>query len=82
MRRDFGSNLHKLIDEPVNDATKMAARVATVEALLKWEPRIAIDRVSVELAEGRISISIDAQVLDSREYVQLDAAIARGRVAA
>ncbi len=70
--RDFGSDLYKYVDEPVNDATAMAVRVATVGALLKWEPRIAVDRVNVELGEGHIDVSIDAQILTTQEFIKLD----------
>ena len=72
MRREFGSNLYKYVDEPMDDATNMAIRVATIEALLRWEPRIAVDRVIVERAEGMIFVSLDAQILSSQEYIQTD----------
>ena len=56
----------------MDDATNMAIRAATVEALIRWEPRIAVDRVIVERAEGMIFVSLEAQILSNQEYIQTD----------
>jgi len=42
MRRDYGSLLFELIDRPMNPATLLLLVQATVIALARWEPRIAI----------------------------------------
>ena len=48
MRRDYGSLLPELIDQPLNGATLLRALSATVMALMKWEPRIKINRLYFE----------------------------------
>lgn len=47
-RRDYGSLLAELIDQPANPASRIRLFAATALALLRWEPRIALDRVGLE----------------------------------
>ncbi|MGL6351953.1 MAG: GPW/gp25 family protein [Aeromonas sp.] len=48
MRRDYGSELFYLIDQPLNLTTRLRMMAATVQALITWEPRIAITTVDVQ----------------------------------
>lgn len=45
-RRDFGSILPLLADQPLNGATLLRAYSATVVALLAWEPRIRVVQIT------------------------------------
>ena len=45
MRRDYGSLLPDLIDQPFNDVTRLRLYGATALALMRWEPRIRLIRV-------------------------------------
>lgn len=45
MRREYGSLLPELIDQPLTEATLLQAYAASVMALLRWEPRIRIERI-------------------------------------
>ena len=47
MRRDYGSEIFSLIDQPQHGATRLRLMAATVQALINWEPRITITRVDV-----------------------------------
>ena len=47
MRRDYGSELFYLIDQPQHQATRLRLMAAAVQALINWEPRITITRVDV-----------------------------------
>ncbi len=42
MRRNYGSNVPKLIDAPMNDYSLLMFYVATAEALDLWEPRFKL----------------------------------------
>lgn len=65
MRRDYGSLLPELIDQPQHQTTRLRAMSATVSALLRWEPRIRIMRVSMETtADGQLFIDIEHQRVD------------------
>ncbi|MGQ5524827.1 GPW/gp25 family protein [Chitinimonas sp. PSY-7] len=60
MRREFGSLLPFLIDQPINRATIAKLNAAVVMALLSWEPRIRLSRVWVELGAqaGAVVVNI------------------------
>ena len=47
MRRDYGSNLPLLVDNPFNQRTIGLMRAETVDALKKWEPRLRCDECKV-----------------------------------
>ena len=65
MRRDYGSLIPELIDQPMNPATRLRVMSASVSALVKWEPRIRV--ASVRLAvdgNGTTLVDIDADRVD------------------
>lgn len=73
MRRDYGSRLFDLVDNPLNDATRIEIFAATAEALGVWEPRLQITRVQVaSLTPASISIDLEAIYLPTGEPVFLD----------
>lgn len=65
MRRDYGSRLPDLVDNPYSEALIADLFAETVIALKKWEPRIRVDRVAVELvtSDGRIVIGLTGKNL-------------------
>jgi len=59
MRRDYGSDLPNIIDQPINGETLVDIYQATAEALDEWEPRLELARVQLAHAEaGRIEIEL------------------------
>lgn len=72
MRRDYGSLLPELVDQPNNDATRVRVYAATAAALMRWEPRIRVQRVSVQQASSAGSrqalvIDIEGEYLPAGE---------------
>jgi uncharacterized protein len=68
MRRDYGSKLFSLIDGNVNEAYLVQIYAATAAALLRWEPRLRVTRVTAEIVQsdmtqGKISISLEGEYL-------------------
>ena len=51
MRRDYGSEIFSLIDQPQHGATRLRLMAATVHALTLWEPRIRITKVELGAPE-------------------------------
>ena len=49
-RRDFGSLLPELVDQPFNSTTQLRLYGAAATALMRWEPRIQITQLA--LAKG------------------------------
>ena len=76
MRRDYGSLLPELIDQPFNDATRMRLFGATALALMRWEPRIRLIRVQLFQGEaaGSYTLDLDCVLVDaakSSDYTRL-----------
>lgn len=71
--RDYGSNLFKLIDQPVNRALFPKIYVAVADALNKWEPRFKVEKISVEeIKEGKIRLSLVGNYLITQQKVALE----------
>ena len=66
MRREYGSDLFELIDQPQSPALTLQIMAATVIALNTWEPRIRISSVQVEPApeNARLAINLTAERID------------------
>lgn len=73
MRRSYGSLIPSLIDAPINAATPMLIRAATVLAIRAWEPRLSIARVRLfgAPARGALTIQISGQRADTAAPVTL-----------
>jgi phage baseplate assembly protein W len=64
MRREYGSDLPRLIDAPVNGETLVDLYAATAEAIDRWEPRFDLRRVEVaDAVAGKLSLTLTGEVL-------------------
>ncbi|MCF3530873.1 baseplate assembly protein [Stenotrophomonas maltophilia] len=68
-RRDYGSLLPELIDQPFNDHTRLQLFGATATALMRWEPRIRLTRVSLTPSDtpGAFLLDLDYQQAGTRQ---------------
>ncbi|WP_034950922.1 GPW/gp25 family protein [Erwinia oleae] len=48
MRRDYGSLLSLMIDQPQTAALELQIMAACYMAILKWEPRVTLSAVTIE----------------------------------
>lgn len=69
MRRDYGSMLPLLVDQPLNRATAILFYAATALAIARFEPRIALTRVAIAggdlgAAAGQVAITIEGTRTD------------------
>lgn len=76
MRRDYGSLLPELIDQPFNGATKLKLYGATAMALMRWEPRIRLTRIELTPGDspGAFVLDLEGRRTDgapSSEYTRL-----------
>ena len=64
MRPDFGCGIHDMIFAPNNAGTRGRIEIDVREALLKWEPRIIVDRLEVSAGDRGelVLIQIDYRV--------------------
>lgn len=80
MRRDYGSLLPSLIDAPANQTTLISCYAAIASALIRWEPRITLNRVQLSdlTTTGSVVLDVDATFSDSNEAVGLTIPLSLG----
>lgn len=68
-RRDYGSLLPELVDQPFNDHTRLQLYGAAATALMRWEPRIRLTRVSLSPSDtpGAFMLDLDYQQAGTRQ---------------
>ncbi|EDX3520911.1 baseplate assembly protein [Salmonella enterica subsp. enterica serovar Miami] len=68
MRRDYGSLVPDLIDEPQNDATRLQCMSAAVIALARWETRIALNTIDIRWSkDGRAEAELTGIITRSMQ---------------
>lgn len=73
MRREYGSRLFELIDNPANAETIADIIAATAEALARWEPRIVVKKVSVVSARpGQVVMDLQGLYRPNGEPITLE----------
>lgn len=67
MRREYGSLLPYLIDQPFHHTTRLRLYAATATALMRWEPRVQLSRVAMQLgdAPGQVVLILDGTRTDT-----------------
>lgn len=80
MRRDYGSLLPRLIDQPFNGTTRLQLYAATAMALLRWEPRIRLSRVQLSQASmaGAVELDLEGTLVDTNQPANLTIALNLG----
>ncbi|SUI93659.1 GPW/gp25 family protein [Shewanella morhuae] len=68
MRRDYGSAIFELIDQPQSAAIKLQIMAAAVIALTRWEPRIRI--TEIEVVAGDLNGKMQFNLLTDRIDIQ------------
>lgn len=65
-RRDYGSRLIALMDQPSSPALSALIRAATAIAIGRWEPRLRVLKVAFSPpdATGQATLSIESMRLD------------------
>lgn len=74
MRRDFGSLLPALIDQPFNGATRTRLYGATATALMRWEPRIRLSSIAIDAGDspGEFVVTLTGRRTDVAPSSELD----------
>lgn len=76
MRRDYGSSIFELIDQPQTPSLRLQLMAAVVTALTHWEPRIKINEVEVVSGgiNGALQFNLTAEHVASANRVSLEVA--------
>ena len=59
MRREYGSLLSALIDQPQTPALRLQIMAACYSAIQKWEPRITLSTITFERGEADGALYVD-----------------------
>jgi|AntDeeMetagen192_2_1112575.scaffolds.fasta_scaffold02918_6 hypothetical protein len=81
MRREYGSRLPELIDQPLTGATLLRAYAATTDAIIRWEPRIkvrAITRLVHTDRPGAVTLGLNGVRTDSGEAFSMEVPLSGG----
>lgn len=72
MRPDYGSQLRRYVDLPVNEGWKSAVQAEVARALGRWEPRLKLDRVKVvAVLDGQVSLALSGHYLGDDALVEV-----------
>src|SRR5450830_1065938 len=64
LRPEYGCDLRRFVDLPVNEGWKSAVQAEIARALARWEPRFKLERVRVlGVMDGRISMELVGKYL-------------------
>lgn len=74
MRPEYGSDLRCYVDLPVTGGWKSAVQAEVARALLRWEPRLKLERVQVvAVVGGQISFQLVGQYLGDSAILEVTA---------
>ncbi|MFN7545840.1 MAG: GPW/gp25 family protein [Acidobacteriota bacterium] len=73
MRPQFGAGVKDVMFSPNSELNRAALEDAIQQALVRWEPRIELERVSVEEGSSRseVLVKIDYRLRDTNELFNL-----------
>jgi phage baseplate assembly protein W len=77
MRRDFGSRIPDLVDNPLNDANRLRVIAATADAVIRWEPRIRVSRITLEQDGAALTVTLSG-TLKTGAAAELSVSVGRG----
>ena len=64
-RREYGSLLSALIDQPQNPALRLQMMSAVYVALMRWEPRLALDAITINSSfDGSMVVDLTGRRTD------------------
>jgi len=80
MRREYGSLLPELVDQPFNDFTRLQVYAATVMALMRWEIRISLSRIQFigTNLQGHASLEFEGTIVDNNQPLSLSVPLQLG----
>lgn len=65
MRRNYGSIIPDLIDQPLNEHTRLRLFAATAAALMRWEPRFKLSNITLGFdAQGKAIVEVTGTLGD------------------
>nr|WP_189657001.1 GPW/gp25 family protein [Pseudomonas sp. BW16M2] len=74
MRPEYGCQLRRYVDLPVNEGWKSAVQAEVARALGRWEPRLQLERVRVlAVIDGKIDLQLTGTYLGDSGVLEVSA---------
>ncbi|GLO25423.1 GPW/gp25 family protein [Pseudomonas putida] len=74
MLPEYGCNLRRFVDLPVNEGWKSAVQAEVARALGRWEPRLQLECVKVvSVINGQVGLLLTGKYLGSSAVVEVSA---------
>ena len=72
MRPEYGSQLRRFVDLPVNEGWKSAVQAEVARALGRWEPRLKLERVKVvAVLDGQVRLALQGRYLGDEALLEV-----------
>ncbi|ENB9462983.1 GPW/gp25 family protein [Providencia rettgeri] len=72
MRRQYGSLLYDLIDQPQNPALRLKIMSACYMALMQWEPRVRLQNIDYIRSDvGEMGVSLSGVIMQTGEPISV-----------
>ncbi|WP_336844551.1 GPW/gp25 family protein [Providencia rettgeri] len=72
MRRQYGSLLYDLIDQPQNPALRLKIMSACYMALMQWEPRVRLQTIDYIRSDiGEMGVSLSGVIMQTGEPISI-----------
>ncbi|MCF9034713.1 GPW/gp25 family protein [Acinetobacter nectaris] len=79
MRRQFGSDIPNLIDQPLNQVLVLRVYSAIYTPLILWEQRISIENISInQIAAGSLDVDLEAVHIATNQTLNLNIPLRMG----
>ncbi|MCK3658547.1 baseplate assembly protein W [Pasteurellaceae bacterium Pebbles2] len=78
-RRDYGSNIPKLIDRPIDRILLLQIASCAVVALNKWEKRLQISQFKPEFQQGKITATLVGRRTNTHKTIHYDNLLLGGK---
>lgn len=79
MRRDYGSAIFELLDQPDNKVTQLRLMSAACIAITQWEPRLTPTQITTEsVGQGSRIMKVTARRNDTLSTVTTDITLTEG----
>jgi len=76
MRRDYGSLLSTLIDQPQNPALRLKMMAAVYGAVMRWEPRVTLNAINISTSiNGSMIVDLSGSHTDSNNPLNLSMSV-------
>ena len=74
MRPEYGSELPRMVDQPITKGWVSAVQAEVARALGRWEPRFKLRRVTVvSVIDGQVSLSIEGEYQGNSTIIEVTA---------